>query len=145
MDCPICGIPYPCAHRRGNTSALRDHAVRDDRSSARPKQDRAISPPSASEVQRRADEKLWRREVASRVQQHRARRRRRFDPNASFEFDFPADAALAIDPILPGPQPPIVRFEGQDEAASFISLTPETDAPPLAPRKIIRFPRFTPS
>ena len=146
MDCPICGIPYPCAHSRGNTSALRDHAVRDDRSSARPNQDRAISPPSASEVQRRADEELWRREVASRVQQHRARRRRRFDPNASFEFDFPADAALAKDPILSGPQPPIVSFEEQDEAASFISSwTPETDAPPLAPRKIIRFPRFTPS
>jgi uncharacterized RDD family membrane protein YckC len=146
MDCPICGIPYPCAHSRGNSSALRDHAVREDRSSARPSQDRASSPPSASEVQRRADEELWRREVASRVQQHRARRRRRFDPNASFEFDFPADAALALAPTLPSPQPPIVSFEEQDEAASFIaSWTPETDMPPLAPRKIIRFPRFTPS
>ena len=141
MDCPICGIPYPCAHSRGNTSALRDHAVRDDRSSARPNHDRAISPPSASEVQRRADEELWRREVASRVQLHRARRRRRFDANVSFEFDFPADAALAIAPTLPQPQPPIVSFEEQDEAASTL----ETDMPPLAPRKIIRFPRFSPS
>lgn len=144
MDCPICGIPYPCAHSRGNTSALRDHVVRDDRSSTRPNLDRAISPPSASEVQRRADEELWRREVASRVQQHRARRRRRFDPNASFEFDFPADAALAIAPTLPQPQPPIVSLEEQDETASFIaSCALETDIPPLAPRKIIRFPRFT--
>jgi uncharacterized RDD family membrane protein YckC len=74
------------------------------------------------------------------VQQHRARRRGRFDPNASFEFDFPADA-LAIAPTLSSPQPPIVSFEEQDETAS----TPDTDIQPLAPRKIIRFPRFTPS
>jgi len=146
MDCPICGIPYPCAHSRGNTSALRDHAVRDDRSSARPNHDRAISPPSASEVQRRADEELWRREVASRVQLHRARRRRRFDANVSFEFDFPADAALAIAPTLPQPQPPIVSFEQRDVTPSSIdSCTPETEMPPLVPRNIIRFPRSAPS
>jgi uncharacterized RDD family membrane protein YckC len=146
MDCPICGIPYPCAHSAGNTSALRDHVVREDRSGARPSQGVAINPSSASELQRRADEELWRREVASRVQQHRARRRRRFDPNASFEFDFPADAALAIAPTLSLPQQPLVSFEEQGEAAtSLASGAPEMALPPLAPRKIIRFPRFTDS
>jgi uncharacterized RDD family membrane protein YckC len=146
MDCPICGIPYPCAHSRGNTSALRDHAVRDDGSSARPSQDRAAGLPSAVEAQRRADEELWRREVASRVQQHRARRRRRFDPNASFEFDFPADAALAIAPTLPLPQTSLVSFEEPDEAVPpIVSCPPEAAVSTLARRKIIRFPRFTSS
>ncbi len=34
------------------------------------------------------EEPQWRQEVISRVQQHRARRRRRFDPNATLELDF---------------------------------------------------------
>src|SRR5260370_96137 len=141
MDCPVCGRPYPCAHSRRTTSALKA-VVRESEAGASSDQEETVHLPSPSEVQRRADQELWRREVASRVRQHRARRRRRFDPNASFEFDFPADTALAIAPVLPAPPSQIVGFEEEDRAAS--SSTPwaaEVAASELAPRKVIRFPR----
>jgi uncharacterized RDD family membrane protein YckC len=77
----------------------------------------------------------WRREVASRVQQHRARRRKQADPNA-LELDFGADEPYSFaahslsedclreqDGTLP---PPPERF-------AEITLKPEP--------KIIRFPR----
>src|SRR5437016_9957074 len=37
------------------------------------------------------EEQPWRQEVISRVQQHRARRRKRFDTNGTLDLDFSAD------------------------------------------------------
>ncbi len=64
----------------------------------------------------------WRQEVISRVQQHRARRRRRLDPNATMELDFSeadlsltqADAEdsrpLAAAPVVKPEMPKIIEF-----------------------------------
>jgi uncharacterized RDD family membrane protein YckC len=72
------------------------------------------------------------------VQQHRARRRRRFDPNASFEFDFPSDSALAIAPPL---QTQVVRLKEKDDAA-LLSTRDVLEAGALpSPRNVLRFPR----
>jgi uncharacterized RDD family membrane protein YckC len=62
----------------------------------------------------------WRDEVASRLQAHRARRRRRFDPDGSLNLQFePADAAptssprtqtaLAVEPVHDEYVPPVIR------------------------------------
>ena len=71
----------------------------------KPKSEDAISP----------EEQPWRQEVISRVQQHRARRRRRFDPNATLELDFSDEqtSSAALRPavakdaeqVVPPPQP----------------------------------------
>ena len=62
-----------------------------------------------------SDDQAWRQEVISRVQQHRARRRRRFDPSATLELDFTAEQsasavsgpAMAEDPepVIASPAP----------------------------------------
>ena len=65
------------------------------------------------------NDQFWRQEVISRVQQHRARRRKRCDPNA-MELDFPAGNLMENGPpsevvfrpppiFKPGP-PKIIRF-----------------------------------
>ena len=61
-------------------------------------------------------EPLWRQEVASRVQQHRARRRRRPDPNA-LELDFTANEPFSFKPppprfteIMVKAEPKVIRF-----------------------------------
>ena len=71
-----------------------------------------------------ADDKFWRQEVISRVQQHRARRRRRFDPHTSMELDFQA----GLEPT-PGVK--------QEEQASSFSPPARQETP-----KIIEFPRL---
>ena len=143
MDCPVCGKPYPCVHGRRNVSALPDHAACDEGSRLSASQERTANLPSASEVQRRADEEHWRREVASRVRQHRARRRRRSDLNASFEFDFPSDSALAIAPLLEIPQTQVMDLkEGDDSALLSARDALKGEALPLQPRNVLRFPRY---
>jgi uncharacterized RDD family membrane protein YckC len=98
--------------------------------------------PSPSEIQHRAEQEHWRREVASRVQQHRARRRRS-DPDRSFELDFPAGSALAISPSLPpSPPVPVVNPKGQHVPSSVeTTAAPEVSELRSVP-KVIRFPRL---
>ncbi len=76
-------------------------------------------------------EQAWRQEVASRVQQHRARRRKRSDPNA-MELDFPAEAPIFF-AGAPDEFPPPRSFR--------------VDAPDVRPEppRIIRFPRREPA
>lgn len=88
---------------------------------------KALSSPAA-EARNRSDREHWRQEVISRVRQHRARRRS-FDPHASLELDFPAEAALTISPPAEFVQP----------AQKIAPRDCETIRP--QPRKIIRFPR----
>jgi uncharacterized RDD family membrane protein YckC len=109
-------------------------------------QDQADHLLSASEAQRRAGLEHWRLEVASRVQQHRARRRRRFDANASFEFDFPTDSALAIASTPPssGVVAPWQTLGTEDENKEHVEpVAPRhiSEGKTVSrPRKIIRFP-----
>ncbi len=109
--------------------------------------------PSAAEARSRADQEHWRQEVISRVRQHRARRRR-FDPNASMELDFAAEAPLTISTALA--EPPPAEFTAPEEDTAFSAA--ELSSPPVhvvpevtqnltrdvgrpQPRKIIHFPR----
>src|ERR1700722_15368762 len=81
MTCPLCGKAFPCVHSRRNTSALLDHQADYDAFTA---DEQVIPPPAASMRAVAGDtaDPAWRREIVSRVQQHRARRRRPVDPNA---------------------------------------------------------------
>src|SRR5947209_3807195 len=124
MACPVCGKPSPCAHEQTRTAVLIDPEIYDD---SEPGFAQALQPsfrrtPAVSTTSVvNAAEQPWRQEVISRVQQHRARRRKRFDPNATMDLDFAAELER-----LPSPEqyvalpPPVVRME---------------------PPKIIEFPR----
>ena len=121
MTCPVCGQAQPCVHvsprSRGNSSALLDSQVTENGTG---------SPhlPSEGAIGSLglAAGPVWRQEVASRVQQPRARRRRHADPNA-LELDFTADEPFSF-------TPPPARF-------AEIVVNPEQP-------KIIRFPRPAP-
>lgn len=84
-----------------------------------------------------ATELAWRQEVASRVQQHRARRSRPNDPRA-LKLDFSSDTphsfgALASDSAMP---PPPQRF-----AEIMVERNRVQEEPARPEPKIIRFPR----
>jgi uncharacterized RDD family membrane protein YckC len=92
--------------------------------------------------QRPTADPAWRREIVSRVQQHRARRRRPVDPNA-MELDFPADAphTFGAEPEDGTMSPPPARFHE--------IVIPQNMVKPVMgktePRKVIRFPRTQPA
>ena len=128
MACPVCGKPSPCVHEQKRTGTGVDaefcdlqqnlaHAV--DRSSAR-----SGPPPAATEGRAGADPEPWRREVISRVRQHRARRHKRFHSNATLELDFQTE--------LDAPSQP---------AAAENVTTAARVAARSEPPKIIEFPR----
>jgi uncharacterized RDD family membrane protein YckC len=97
----------------------------------------------AVEARSRADQEHWRQEVISRVRQHRARRRR-FDPNASMELDFPAEAPLTISTALAEPPPAEeIAFYTADLASLPGNVTHHVarNVTRLQPRKVIHFPR----
>jgi uncharacterized RDD family membrane protein YckC len=142
MTCPLCGKAAPCVHTRMSASALVDH----DSLAADFAGDQSITQPTppiravAGEVRPAADP-AWRREIVSRVQQHRARRRP-VDPNA-MELDFPADAphSFGIDPEDDRMPPPPERFHE--------IVIPQKMVKPVMgrpePTKVIRFPRTQPA
>jgi hypothetical protein len=91
---------------------------------------------------RPAADPAWRREIVSRVQQHRARRRRPVDPNA-MELDFPADGPHSFgmeheDGIMP---PPPERFHEIVIPQNMVKPVMGRPEPP----KVIRFPRTQPA
>ncbi len=145
MTCPLCGKASPCVHTRRNTSALVDHQVDHDIFTGDFAADEQPPAPPirvvAGEAPPAADP-AWRREIVSRVQQHRARRRRPVDPNA-MELDFPADGphSFGVEPddvLMP---PPPERFHE--------IVIPQNMVKPVMgrpePTKVIRFPRTQPA
>ena len=91
---------------------------------------------------RPAADPAWRREIVSRVQQHRARRRRPVDPNA-MELDFPADGPHSFgmehdDGMMP---PPPERFHEIVIPQNMVKPVMGRPEPP----KVIRFPRTQPA
>jgi len=121
MACPVCGNPSPCAHELERPAILVGPEVRD---SAENSSQRSKVSGKPGEGLTRPDGQPWRDEVVSRVQQHRARRRKRGDANGSLEFDF------------------------QGGLNSFNSVALEFETAPLRPAKaepkIIEFPRPAP-
>jgi uncharacterized RDD family membrane protein YckC len=92
--------------------------------------------------QRSAADPAWRREIVSRVQQHRARRRRAADPNA-LELDFSADTPYSFgaeqqDGAMP---PPPERFHEIVIPQNMVKPVMGRPEPP----KVIRFPRTQPA
>jgi uncharacterized RDD family membrane protein YckC len=72
------------------------------------------------------------------VQQHRARRRR-FDPDASLELEFPVEEAITHSSAVRQEQPPVPSLE--DDNAIIVDRVGRASA---RPPKIIRFPRLAP-
>ncbi len=107
--------------------------------------DQPLAPPTpavravAGEVRPAADP-AWRREIVSRVQQHRARRRHPADPNA-MELDFPDDDSLSFGAEDGRMLPPPERFHE--------IVIPQNKVKPVMgkpePTKVIRFPRTQPA
>ena len=144
MTCPLCGKAFPCVHTRRNTSALVDHQADHDIFAG---EDQPIAPPAppiravAGEARPAADP-AWRREIVSRVQQHRARRRRPVDPNA-MELDFPADDSHSF-----GAEPEDGRLPPPPERFHEIVIPQNMVKPVMGkpePPKVIRFPRTQPA
>src|ERR1041385_688263 len=152
MTCPLCGKAFPCVHSRRNTSALANHQTNDDILAAdfadgRVDEEQPLAPPApairaVAGDPRPAADPAWRREIVSRVQQHRARRRRVADPNA-LELDFSADTPYSFgaeqqDGSMP---PPPERFHE--------IVIPQNMVKPVMgraePTKVIRFPRTQPA
>jgi uncharacterized RDD family membrane protein YckC len=143
MTCPLCGKATPCVHTR-STAAFADPHAHNEVFAA---DDQAMAPPAATlravaGEQRTAADPAWRREIASRVQQHRARRRRAADPNA-LELDFSADTPYSFgaeqqDGTMP---PPPERFHEIVIPQNMVKPVMGRPEPP----KVIRFPRTQPA
>ncbi len=128
MACPLCGKPSPCAHENARVAVLVDPEVADDSEQRFALSlQRPASPPAAERV----IEQAWRQEVASRVQQHRARRRRRGDSDASLSLDFPDDSAFLRTTL---PAPAIVVRPEQPKIIQFPRLFTPPPQQPLMPR-----------
>ena len=145
MTCPLCGKASPCVHARRNTSALVDHQADHDIFAAGFSDDEQPPAPPVRAVAgdvRPAADPAWRREIVSRVEQHRARRRRPVDPNA-MELDFPADAPHSF-----GPEPEDGRMPPPPERFHEIVIPQNIIKPVMGrpePTKVIRFPRTQPA
>lgn len=124
MTCPICGNQLPCSHVPGSAAPCIEEyeefpgeAIVSDGES-----------PHKGE---------WRREVASRVQQHRARRGRHGDTDQALAFDFSSEEALIVT------DGPVIRervrrrFENDALMAADAEQVIFSPEPP----KIIHFPR----
>jgi uncharacterized RDD family membrane protein YckC len=109
--------------------------------------DQPLAPPApairavAGETRPAADP-AWRREIVSRVQQHRARRRRPVDPNA-MELDFPAEGPhfFGTDIDEDRLSPPPERFHEIVIPQNMVKPVMGRPEPP----KVIRFPRTQPA
>lgn len=137
MACPVCGKSYPCAHELKSSAVLVRPEAYDQTEQRYPRQRPSASP--AEEFLVGAPEP-WRQEVVSRVQQHRARRRKRFDPDATMELDFqePGPPARAVFGFArDGVEEELRPAESGEQPAQRSSA-------PLEAPKIIEFPRPRP-
>src|SRR5215813_10777255 len=138
MTCPVCGSPYPCRHSRRNTAVVLDPDVAALETGSQAVSAGRLSP---EEVLDRAERERWRQEVASRVRQHRARRRK-FDPNASLDLDFPTEPIA--ENIASPPEPttaPLPPLESDEPATPVVALSESLPSRSLRPPKVIRFPK----
>ncbi|HEY2499219.1 MAG TPA: RDD family protein [Candidatus Angelobacter sp.] len=152
MTCPICGKVSPCVHARRNTSVLVDHQAdhepfTGDEAAPFPQLAMGGRPGNAQAAARPAVDEAWRQEVVSRVQQHRARRRKPADPNAP-ELDFSAEKpySFGAEPqeysAIP---PPPERFHEIVIPQNKVKRNPlKQNAARQEMSKVIRFPRTQP-
>lgn len=127
MTCPVCGKAQPCVHDRSDSSALLDPpATESDPEISSPVYAAGESMNVAGPSQTK-HEQAWRQEVSSRVQQHRARRRKQGDGSA-LELDFTTEEpySFVAEPQETLPPPP----------ERFAQIVVKPNVP-----KVIRFPR----
>lgn len=130
MACPVCGNASACSHEHASTTILIDPEVSDD---SEQKFALSLDQPAALRMTPVApppvdlDDEYWRQEVASRVQQHRARRRRRVDPNATMELNFASEGLYAV-PEADSVLPPIQALA---TAQPLLAVRPSAVAQPL--------------
>jgi len=133
MTCPVCGKPQPCVHGWKNSSVVTDPQTA-DRAVEAAASVSAVSGPGAGKMaggpSKTAADAAWRQEVVSRVQQHRARRRKSGDANA-LELDFTTEEPYSFEASQQG-------YPLSPPPARFAEIMVKPDAP-----KIIRFPRPT--
>src|SRR5437899_4867310 len=139
MTCPVCGKASTCVHARRNTSALVDHMAGSDIFAG--DGPGSPAPESALRAGSQQPEQAWRQEVVSRVQQHRARRRRPADPDA-LELDFSADSPHSFgtgqqDCPMPPPPERFAEILVPQKIARQSMVKPEP--------RVIRFPRPQPA
>jgi uncharacterized RDD family membrane protein YckC len=107
----------------------------------------AASAQDAVAGQSSGNQDYWRQEVISRVQLHRARRRKRSDPDGSLslDLDFPAEAPEAREEVTHREPPPLIVPRPEEvmpltaDAADLRESLPEPA--PMPELKILRFPR----
>jgi uncharacterized RDD family membrane protein YckC len=97
---------------------------------------------SPTEALDRAERERWRREVISRVQQHRARRHR-FDSSVSLDLEFPAEEETILDSAVTTEQAPALPPQDDGGTAAFARGLGHSSSR-SRPLKIIRFPRQSP-
>ena len=119
MACPVCGKPSPCAHEQKRSAVVGPEAYDESDRRFAPRDPSAR--PSSPGKEEFLKDQPWRQEIVSRLRQHRARRRRHFDPSATLEFNFQ--------------EPPSAAESVEGQAAHRSSI------PPVEPPKVIEFPR----
>lgn len=101
MNCPLCGNTHPCAHSRRSAGTLAQSGnIHSENVNSQDPEGR-LSPYGTIAVEKSAadvaqEQELWRDQVASRVQQHRARRKGA-DRDPNMELRFPVQEA-PVDP-----------------------------------------------
>ena len=130
MSCPICGSQFPCIHAPRSAPAF--HETRDDAYIA---VDRNLSQ-GESQPGTDEDDLNWRKEVASRVQQHRYRRGRPDDAVQSMELEFAADEALTVT------DGPVIRALHRSNLADDRAVQPAQRVAVPEGARVIRFPRM---
>lgn len=123
MTCPICG-KHPCSHASA-APCIEEYEEFFGEATV----SKSDSPCEGE----------WRREVASRVQQHRARRGRHDDVDQALAFDFSAEEALIVTdgPVVRER----VRRRFENDTLPGANREPQREVMPPEPPKIIRFPR----
>ncbi len=134
MNCPLCGNTYPCAHSRSSAAHYESISVDVCQSSI---EDSAC------------DNELWREQVASRVQQHRAKRKGS-DPDPNMELRFPVQEAPVDSRVMRARRfvaQAATRSPFADDptglnfsSSSGISTASTAEGTALAATKVIHFP-----
>jgi uncharacterized RDD family membrane protein YckC len=154
MNCPLCGNSYPCAHSRRSAGTLAQSGNIHSENAKSEDLEGRLSPYGAIAVEKSVadvaqEQELWRDQVASRVQQHRARRKGG-DRDPNMELRFPVQEA-PVDPRVMRAR----RFVAQaaarspfaeDEAGASFPAGPAHSADAenvvmAATPNLIRFPR----
>jgi uncharacterized RDD family membrane protein YckC len=152
MNCPLCGNGYPCAHSRRSAGTTAQSGNIHSENVNSQDLDGRLSPYGAIAVEKSVadvaqEQELWRDQVASRVQQHRARRKGA-DRDPNMELRFPVQEAL-VDPRVMRARRFVAEAAArspfaEDEFGSSFSSEPTHQAENVviaATPNLIRFPR----